>query len=135
MPVSALRKRTRFAMPLVVVVSCGHKETSTEITTVPPPKVGGSTQGATADKLDGPRWTIWQNGTTCRAEVVMDFSVGADHGPPPNPPPPRAIVCPTGVALPVAVVEKPDKTCVVVPNTCTSLTCATVATPCPEPFH
>ncbi|MFN0252448.1 MAG: hypothetical protein ACKV2T_36565 [Kofleriaceae bacterium] len=111
---AAFRRRTAFAAPLIVIAGCGGKDLSN-------------------DPFGGRSWTVWKRGDECRADVRIDCPPKVSC----NPPAPRDIPCPAGAteAMTVVVVEKPDKTCAIVPEGCRELDCATQATPCPRPFQ
>jgi hypothetical protein len=77
-------------------------------------------------------WTIEKRGDGCHAEE----GGGHDECPPGvdcNPPAPRMIPCPPGVAedTPIRVAELPDARCVIVPDGCDDASCAAQTTPCP----
>lgn len=82
--------------------------------------------------MGGPSWTVHKQADACRADVRIDCPPDVSC----NPPAPREIECPPGAteAASVTVVEKPDKTCAIVPRGCTSISCATQSTPCPTPY-
>jgi hypothetical protein len=115
---TAFRRRTAFAAPLIVIAGCGGKDAAND-----PSKPA----------FAGHSWTVWKQGDKCRADVRI--------GCPPkvacNPPAPREIECPGGATetTTVIVVEKPDKTCAIVPDGCSELACATQATACPAPYQ
>jgi len=111
---SAFRRRTVFATPLIAIISCGGSRSRPEEPTIP-----------------GEHWNVTANGGECHAHDIEHCPKGALC----NPPPPRQIECPAGIADAgwVQVVEKPDHTCAVVPSGCIELACATQTTACPLP--
>jgi hypothetical protein len=111
---AAFRRRTVFAAPLIVIAGCGGKDGSQD-----------------PSRLPGQSWTVRKQGATCRADHRIDCPPNVAC----NPPAPLEIECPPGAteAMTVTVVAKADKTCAIVPRACTSLDCATEATPCPTP--
>jgi len=74
-------------------------------------------------------WTIEKRGDKCHAEEP-NCPPGRDC----NPPAPRFVPCPTGITEEeeVHVGELQDGTCVIVPEGCEELRCATEKTACPK---
>jgi hypothetical protein len=110
---TAFRRRTVFATPVIAIISCGGPQTRPEPRTL-------------AD------WSVYESAGVCEASSIER---GCPKGALCNPPPPRDIECPTGIGEGrVEVVKKPDETCAIVPPGCTDLACATQPTACPLPY-
>ena len=111
---TAFRRRTAFATPLIAIISCG----------------GG--QRPEEKSIPGQSWNVVSRDGACEANQVEHCPKGALC----NPPPPRQIDCPGGMPESgwLQVVEKPDHTCAVVPSGCVELACATQTTACPMPY-
>jgi hypothetical protein len=115
----AFRRRTVFAAPLIMIAGCGAKDAPRREPDPPRPK------------LPGESWSVYKQGTSCRAGDRSECPVGDSC----NPPPPRDIECPPGIGdTNVIVAVKADSTCVIVPKDCLDIACATRATPCPDPY-
>lgn len=114
---AALRPRTHFAAPFIVVLGCGGAQRTPEPPDVP-----------------GPKWTVSGSGEECSAHVPMGH---CPKGALCNPPPPRPIECPAGLTGTgsVRVVQRPDATCGVIPDGCSELACVTQTTPCPLDYN
>jgi hypothetical protein len=118
--VSAYRRRTQFAAPLIVTLACGNSE-PTETRNPPPP----------APKFKG-AWDVRRAPAGgCLAEDANPCAPDTKC----NPPPPRAIECPPGTSgrTVIRVVELPAHTCGIAPAGCADPTCVKLATPCPLP--
>jgi hypothetical protein len=112
----AVRRRSRFAAPLVITVAACSK---TE-----PPK---------PPAYSGMSWDVRMvGGKGCRAdEVFRECPPEGDC----NPPPPRAVECPPGSSgrTLIRVAELPDKTCGILPAGCFDASCVKLKAPCPLP--
>ena len=110
---TAFRRRTAFAAPIIAIISCGGPRTRPDERTIP-----------------GETWNVFASDGECLAGQVEHCPKGALC----NPPPPRQIECPAGITSSgIEIVEKPDHTCAVVPSGCVELACATQTTACPMP--
>src|SRR5690349_10867768 len=109
---TAFRRRTAFATPVIAIISCGAPQSRPEEKTIP-----------------GEAWTVYAVGAACEADSIER---GCPKNALCNPPPPREIECPAGIAAQrLQVVKKPDQTCAIVPSGCVELSCATQPTACP----
>lgn len=109
----AHRRRTRFAAPFIVVLGCGGAQRPPD-----PPDVPGE------------KWTVWSRGAECQASSPMG---SCPKGAMCNPPPPRPVDCPVGLAqgASVRIVKRSDTTCGIIPEQCVELACVVQTTPCP----
>jgi hypothetical protein len=111
----ARHRRTQFAVPFIAILGCGGRQAPEE----------------PARDVPGQKWDVSGYAGECDAH--------SDEGRCPkgamcNPPPPAPIECPAGHqdGARHRIVERPDKTCAIIPDGCIELACATVATPCPD---
>jgi hypothetical protein len=116
---SAFRRRTVFAAPVIVIAACSGSKTPEE----PAPK-----------RYPGATWHVSSRGPDqCMAG---ETDLGCPKGVTCNPPPPQEIECP---AFPegrewVRVVKRPNGECAILPDGCFADSCVGAATACPLPF-
>ena len=115
---SAFRRRTQFAAPLIVTVAACS---------------GGSPKSDKPKRYPGHVWAVTMSPDACLATET-------DLGCPPdvtcNPPPPQEVQCPPGSSgrNTIRIAERGDKTCAVLPPSCVEESCLTTPTACPLPF-
>ena len=105
---SAFRRRTRFATPVILVAACSSSKEPTK------PK-----------QFPGMTWSV---------RMLVDMKcVATELGP--NPPAPRSIECPPGMSgtTVFTVGELANKTCGIVPAGCVDERCVKIPASCPLP--
>jgi hypothetical protein len=103
---SAFRRRTTFAAPLIVsVAACSSKST---------PEI--------AKRYPGAAWAVFMAPDGCKALEERD-----------QPPPAREVACPPGSSgrNVVRIAQRGDKSCAVLPDHCFDENCLTTPTECP----
>jgi hypothetical protein len=124
---SAFRRRTLFAAPLILsVAACGKSEP--ESTHNPPVPVTKNPPGpAFRDQWDVRRVDAGK----CEANELFTCEPQTKC----NPPPPRAVECPPGTSgkTVIRIAELHDQTCAIVPKGCVEPSCAKLKTVCPLP--
>lgn len=132
---SALRRRTSFAAPLILslVTGCSKKEEHrTNNPPPPPPRAPDPTANPPVPTKFAAVWDVRRVDTgICEAETPVDCPPNTKC----NPPAPRAVECPAGTSgrTVIRVAERVTGGCVIVPKGCEDSTCATLEAPCPLP--
>jgi hypothetical protein len=125
--VSASRTRTRFAAPFIITVAAAGCSKGEPTSNPPPPKRA----------FPGVTYSVRMQDMSCIAEErwAVPDAVAGERPVPPNPPPPRAIECPPGMAGNTVFVvgELAKSECAIVPAGCDDTSCAKIRTPCPLP--
>ncbi len=133
---AALRRRTRFAAPLIISLAagCSSKDDT--------PKQNGNPPGPDIDRqppMNPPtpapskltnQWDVRRVGPgECEAEWVINCPPNSKC----NPPAPRASECPPGTSgkTVIRVGEVATGKCAIVPKGCADSSCVTVVAPCP----
>ncbi|MBA2543016.1 MAG: hypothetical protein H0V17_25470 [Deltaproteobacteria bacterium] len=127
---SAFRRRTVFAAPLIIslVGGCSKKEPE-RTNNPPPPEVQLPPPKPSAFEVE---WDVRRvDAGACEADFVVECPPNTKC----NPPAPLAVECPAGTSgrtvIRVAQVT-PDR-CGIVPKGCVDTSCVKLATPCPLP--